>query len=219
MSCSLNSTVGGTGNVPRTSSGSPQPLQLGTALAQDLYETRGRAQRQLGIDAAFESVRTFGAQGVAFRASRDAHRIEVGRLEKYVGRGVTDLTRRAAHDARESEHVVVAVDDDAVLTGVPQSPSGGRELALDAIEGHERFTGTGASRAERPTGDVLRVVGVRRLAEFEHHQIGRVDHVGDRSHPRALDARDDPRGRRNDLDVTKDRDREATTEVGCVDAR
>ena len=155
MSEAVNSIVGGTGTVPVTSSGAASHSSSGqlsrstwTKRAQARSANWGSTPRSNRLD---PSVR----KRVAFRTSRDAHGVEVGRLEKYVGRRVTDLTGGAAHDARESEHVVVAVDDDAVFAGVTESSPGGRRVRARRRRGSRAFRRDRARRARRVRlGDV-----------------------------------------------------------------
>ena len=120
--------------------------------------------------------------------SSDGHRIEERRLQQHVGRHVGNLTERAAHDARQAQHDVVAVDNDAVLSGIAETAAGLGEGSLDSVESRQHFTRASATRAQGALRDVGRVIGVSRLAEFEHHQVGSVDHVGDRAHARQGEA-------------------------------
>ena len=107
---------------------------------------------------------------------------------------VADLAGGAAHDARQPDHVVVAVDDHAVLAGVAQPPASPGEFALDPVEGLECLALARRGRADGPSRHLRGVVGVRGLTQFEHDEVRRVHDVRDRTHARALQAPRDPRG-------------------------
>ena len=124
----------GDGTSPRTSRGSRSHSSSGTLWRQDATKRATARRASWGSTPRSKRCRRFAAQPVSLRRPGHGHGVEVGGLEQHLGRLVADLARRAAHDAREPEHVIVAVDDDAVLAGVAEPATRGSELARHAVE-------------------------------------------------------------------------------------
>ena len=59
----------------------------------------------------------------------------------------------------------------------------------------------GAPHDDLGAGDLRAVERVQRLAQFEHHVVGRVDDVVERAHPAQFEPAPDPDRRRADLDA------------------
>ena len=161
-------------------------------MGQDLHEARRRAKRQVRVNATFESIRRLTAQRVALGRTRDRHRVEVGRLEEYVGGVGADLTRHASHDARQPQDSIVAVDDDAVFAGVTESPTALGQFTFDAVERGQGLARSCSARPQRSLRHVRGVVRMGGLAQFQHDEVGGVHDVRDRSHSRVLQTLSDP---------------------------
>ena len=96
--------------------------------------------------------------------ARHRGRIPHRGLQQDVGGVVVDLGGARAHHAADGRggHVV----DDQHVTGI--------ELALDVVEGDHGLPRFGEPHREVAV-DAAAVVGVHRMAEFEHHVVGDVD--------------------------------------------
>ena len=140
---------------------------------------------QLGVGPTLEPVRRFGVHPERSRRPTDAQGVEVGGLEQNVDGVVADLGVGAAHDAGESDNVIVVGNHRHARFEFPRL----------TIEGDHGLPGG------RPAGDELRapdlgqVIGVERLSEFEHHVVGDIDDGADRSNTGVHQATLHPLGR------------------------
>ena len=138
------------------------------------------------VHTALEALRRLGDEPVPARRPGDGGRVEVGRLDQYVGRRRVHLGGLPAHDPRDGERHVAAVGDEQVL---------GVQGAHDVVEGRQCLPRPGASDldgAAQP-GDVE---GVQRLPQLEHDVVRHVDGERDRPHPHLGQAPLHPGGRR-----------------------
>ena len=65
----------------------------------------------------------------------------------------------------------------------PESGTGPPEGPDHAVEGGQRLARLGPPDHQTVAGQSVEVVGVGGLAQFQHHIVGRIDHIVDRSHP------------------------------------
>ena len=142
--------------------------------------------------ALLEAKARFGPQGVPMAGPTDADRIEHGGLDCDLGRRIRDLAVGPAHHTGDADRAAGIRNDQGV----------GRQLALDVIEGLEAFPGKCEPDDDRPFLDRGSVERVRRLAQFEHHVVRRVDDIAHRAHARGLESHLDPIRRRPDLHAT-----------------
>ena len=145
-------------------------------LQEDLDHPRRSAREQLGVGAALEAGRRLAAQAHPLRGAGDAHRRPVCDFEEEAGGVLVDLGRRPAHHGGDANNGVLAIDDHAVLR-VAQ-----RKCPLDLVERGELLAGGCPAHADAPARKLVEVERVARRAELEHHVVGRIDDVVDRSH-------------------------------------
>ena len=110
-------------------------------LHEELHRPLGTAGDRVGIDAALEARTRLAAQLESLRGERDAHALEVGRLEQDLGGGVGHLRGGTAHDAGDGLRHPLGVADEQILRG---------ELALDAVEGGDRLPRRRGARTTMP---------------------------------------------------------------------
>jgi hypothetical protein len=186
------------------------------ALGEQLDEPSRRTDAVRPVTAPLEPRRRLGAQPVPLGAPGDRERVEPGGLERDVARRAVDPRRASAHDPGEADRRVVAVADDEVLARVPECAGVHRELEHRAVEQLEGLPVAGPPRREAAV-EAVEVVGVRRLAELEHHVVRGVHDVVDRAHPAQLEAAGQPPRRRPDRDAVEDRDGESAAQVRVLD--
>ncbi len=100
----------------------------------------------------------------------DRDRVEVRGLEQDVGGGARDLGARAAHHAGQTDRAGVVGDQQVLVV----------EVAGDSVEGLDLLPRPCTADHDRPA-QLRPVVGVRRLAQLEHHVVGDVHGQGDRT--------------------------------------
>jgi len=128
---------------------------------------------EVRVDALLPAVRALGAQAQALGGAEDRGRLEVGRLEQHLARGLADLGLLAAHDPGERDGAL----------GVGDHQVGRLELPLDAVQGANRLSRNGPADDDLSALQRGQVEGVQRVAEREHDVVGHVHDVGDRAHP------------------------------------
>ena len=148
----------------------------GAGEADDLDEPRRRRGDRLRIGSPFEPGRRLASKVEALGRAGDAHRRPVRDLEEQVGRGVGDLAGEPAHHGGDADGRVAAVGDHAIA-------SLGAEHAFDTVEGGEAFSLGGPADADSPTDESVEIKRMARDAELQHHQVRRIDQVGDGAHP------------------------------------
>ena len=144
-------------------------------LREELHGPFGVSGDAVGIDAAFEPSARLRAQLEALRRPRDAHPLEVRRLEQDLRRGVGDLRGAAAHDPCDGLRRAGGVTDQEILLV---------ERAVHPVERRDVLTPFGEPHEDAATSESPEIEGVERLVPLEQHVIGDVDDVADRSHPR-----------------------------------
>ena len=154
----------------------------------------GRARDPRAVDAALEAIRRLAVQPVPARGEPHRGRVEVRALDQHVGGRLGDLALGAAHHARDRDRALRVRDHEI----------GGVELARLAVERRDRLAGRRAPHADLAARDLREVERVQRLAELEHHRVGRVDHVVDRAEARRLEPRAQRRRRRPDAHAAHD---------------
>jgi hypothetical protein len=161
----------------------------------------------VGIHLAFEPRRCFRAQQVPPAGVRDRSVIEVSGLEDDRRRVGGDLRVPASHHAGDRQ----------CLRGVGDHEVGRIQLALDPVQGRESLSVLRSANHDVAichAGGVERVQG---MPELEQDVVGRVDDVGDGTHPRCQEpARDVGRGGTDlhPVDVTR---QVARTPLGILD--
>src|SRR5690606_25846427 len=105
---------------------------------------------------------------------RAAHgdRIEVGYFQRNVGGGGADAVVQAAHHARQPDGNRLAIG-----AGRGDEQVGRVELQHLFREELQLLALPGAPYLDDATTELGQVVGVRRLTEFERHEVGDVDEV------------------------------------------
>ena len=103
----MNSTVGGVGHVAGDVERVTQPLQLRTALAQDLHETRGRAKRAAG----------------------DRRRVRIGSSPPCAGRGASNFARWPSDRSRPPRASTSVVTSLISLAAPPMMPASPRTVS------------------------------------------------------------------------------------------
>ncbi len=142
----------------------------------------------------------------------DADGVEDRRLDDDVGRGVRDLARRATHHAGDRERARRVGDQQRV----------GRELAGHVVERLEALARGCPSHEDRRAAvgsgvDGRSIEGVDRLAELQHHVVGRVDDVADRALTSRQQAHLDRVGRRANPEPAHPPADEPGAQVGIED--
>ena len=158
-----------------------------TGTVQQGNETVDRCFGDLGVDAALEAGSGLGEQRQPFTGAGDRRGSEPRGLQEHVAGVRPDLRRGPAHDSSDTDHRVGPVADNAVV---------GFQGSHRAVQGHEGLAGVCPPGDQAPTRQVVDVVGVVGLAQFQHHVVGRIDHRGDGSHPGQAEASGQPGGRR-----------------------
>ena len=168
------------------------------AAGQLLHQLRGAlggVDLQVGVDAALEAERRVGVQAEALGRLAHPYGIEVGALDEDVGRRLADARIEAAEDAGDAHRTLGRADHQVLV----------RELALHAVERHERRAlGAGADH-HLAALDLCGIEGVQRLSELEEHEVGDVDQVVLGVNARGPQAVLHPLGRGADL-AARDRD-------------
>ena len=70
-----------------------------------------------------------------------------------------------------------------------------RERALDAVERAHFFARARPPHHDALLGQQIQIERVQGMAQFEHHVVGRIHHIVDRSLPQRLEALPQPVGR------------------------
>ena len=120
------------------------------------------------INTAFKALTGIGEQPIASSPSRDGTRVKPGHFEHYVRRAIADGTASRSHDAGHADH----------SSGVGNHRDIGGQGHFAAVEQRESL---GVARAAhlQTTSQLLKVIGVQRLTEFQHHKIGHIDNRAD----------------------------------------
>ena len=155
-----------------------------------LCTTHGGGRPQVWVNSAFEAAGGFAGQFVATCGASDRHLVEVGGFNDDRGGCFADLGVLPAHDAGQPDDALTIVGFVEVLFRVPGGGSGvvvgdeqvfGVEFALNVVQSGELFPG--ASATHRDFGaELVCVIGVEWLAQFQHDVVGDVNDQGEWSH-------------------------------------
>src|SRR5699024_10744424 len=137
------------------------------------------------VDAAFEATRGLRGQFVATGSAGNRDRVEVSGLDDDFGRLVVDLDVGAAHDSGQADDLSTLARSTSTAVGDEQIL--GIERALDIVESRELLPRTRTADDDLVT-EQRSVVGVQRLAEFEHDVVRDIHGQADRTHSRLLQA-------------------------------
>ena len=153
-----------------------RPSSTGPALPPAIVSSSSvarsmRAARQLRIDAALEAVRGIGMQAQLARAAHDRRRREVRGLQEDVAGGVGDARVEAAHHAGHAP--APSARRRSARSPRRASPRGRRAASASRRRAAWRTTMSPCKRVV--------VERMHRLAQFEHHVLGDVDHAADRA--------------------------------------
>ena len=140
-----------------------------TELGKQVGGALGRRVRELLVDAALEALRRLRAT-VPAECPRHRTWREVRRLEHDGGGRLDTSGSLAAHDTRHADRARV-VGDEQVL---------GVERAVLTVQRAQPLS-LGCQPDADGAAQLVLVVGVQRLAEFEHHVVRDVDRQGERA--------------------------------------
>ena len=160
-------------------------------ICEERRRPRDALRWRADVAAAFEADRRLGLEAQPLARAPDRRRVEIRALEHDVARRGADLGVVAAHHAADGARPIAVGDDEHV----------GLERAVDAIERADALAAARQTNDDRATGEALEVEGVHRLPELEHHVVGDVDDVRDRTDARGRQSIHQPRGRRPDADL------------------
>ena len=150
-----------------------------------------RLARQFGVDAALEALRCIGMHAEPARTARDRRRCEMRGFEEDIAGCVGDAGFETTHDAGQSDRPCVVDDDQEFRI----------ERGLALVEQGEPLPRVRTTNTDRPA-QLVGIIGMHRLAEFQHHIGGDVDQQADRTQPGALEALAHPhRSRRLRIDA------------------
>ena len=183
-------------------------LELRASWSEQLGEAAHGQLDALRVAPLLETDRRFRAQAESAGRLGDRDGQEPGHLQEHIGGAGVDLRGGTTHHSGDADGDVEGVADQQIVTG---------EGSLDVVERDERLAGAGAADAKARTGHALEVVGVVGLTQLEHHVVGHVDHVVDRSHAEQREARRQLGIGRADRDAAQDAGREAAAQIGIED--
>lgn len=138
-----------------------------------------RDPREVGIDTALETLRGLRRQLVPPRGARNLGGAEVGSLQDHIRAVLIDLGGESTHHTSQGDRARAIGDHDVV----------GVEDALDVVQSFELLAGIRAANLDR-TLDLVRVEGVQRLPELEHHVVGDVHCEAHRAHAALIEPAD-----------------------------
>ena len=175
-------------------------------LLQERHSLVGGGQGDLAGQPLLKAAAGLAAQADA--AGGTAHRLrgEDGRLQPDIRRRLADGLLQTTHHTGQGDRAIGMGDHQGVFA----------QGALLTIEGDEPFAGPAGpqahlaciGRAARSTGQRIPVEGMQGLAGLEHHQVGDVHHVVDRTHSGPLQALLQPGRRRAHLHTLQGREAE-----------
>ena len=140
-------TTGLAGRSPCTSV-STHPARPGE-LDEELRCESRRLLREIRVDAFLPTAGALGAQAQALGAAKDPIRLEVGRLEEHVGRGLADLRVFAAHDPGERDRALRVRDHEVVRRQLPFEPVERAQLLARVARAGRRCGRRAAWRSRR----------------------------------------------------------------------
>jgi hypothetical protein len=144
------------------------------------------------------------------RGAADAEQVKVGRLEKDAPRAVVDLGLPASHHAGYGDGSCRVTDKQRVLA----------ETSFHTIQRRHRLAGLGSPHDDRwdtaPCAGYQLVIvkGVQGLTPLEHHKVGYVHYITDRTHAGPAKAFAHPLRGRADLGVPNDSGYVASAQIG-----
>ena len=173
----------------------------------ELRRTFDRPRAAAEIDAALEAITGVADEPKPARFALDDRRAPERAFEKHGGRRIVDARVLAAHDAGEAQRLFLVADEQQIRLEIEHLP----------VEQRELFAGVGEADHDGAIEQPV-VVGMQRLAEFQHHVVGDVDDGGDRADAAALDAFLHPRRRgRFGVDAFDDAAHEARARLEVLD--
>ena len=131
--------------------------------------TRAGQGSRAKVGATFKAVRGIGMHALTACRLANTCRVEPSGFDKNVFRLFRDHGVKAAHDSRQG-HRLFGVSDDQVFR---------MQLALDAVECLEHFSGTGAAHDDSPALQQVKIEGVRGMAHLPQGIVGRIRDVVD----------------------------------------
>ena len=170
-------------------------------------EPRGDAlstRRELGMKLLLKPRRGVGTQPEHARGAQDVDAVPGRHLEQDPGRLVGDLGDLATHDPGDPGGSLAIADQDGL----------GVEGALDTVECRHPLAAAGGPDDQLGAPDAIEVEGVQRLRGHQHHVVGDVDDIGDRTQPGGDETRTQPGRRRADRHFAERACRKARAEVG-----
>ena len=178
----LRRNVGGARDRTHVISGSAGEVD------EQLHNTTGRNCSDERVDPAFEPAGCFTRQLVTTSRACDRHGVEVSGLDEHVRGRVRNLSGESTHHTGETDRPR-AVSDQQIF---------GVERAHLLVERGELLPRLRAPNDDA-AGELVEVVAVNRLAEFEHHVVRDVHNQRNRSdarktQPPAHPCRSRPRG-------------------------
>ena len=178
-------------------------------LQDDLGGAAGGEFGGFGIGAAAKARGGFGVKFEDSRGFANSDWFEPGTFDKDIFCREGDFGVGAAHDAADADGArAIAVEDDR---------HGGIEGALEAVERADFFAGLCAADADAMVADFVVVVGVKRVAKFEHDVVGDIDGVADAGDAGGFEAVFQPFRGRLDFYAANDAGGEAAAKFGRLD--
>src|ERR1022692_681616 len=146
-------------------------------LEDELCRTIDSAIRIVEIDATLETEPGAGGKTETARFSLDHRGAPERAFEKNARGRAADAAVLAAHNARQSQRLLLVGDKEEI----------GFERELLAVQQRQRFTVLGKAHDQIALEYAL-IIGMQRLPELQHHVVGHVDHRRDRPDAAALEA-------------------------------
>ena len=181
-----------------------------TRTAQLDHQARGKRLRVhalLGRKPLLEARGRLAAQAQRPGGAVDVGPAPVGDLHQHAFCLGLDLRALTAHDAGDRGRPLGVLDHDHLAV----------ERARLPVERRHLLAVVGAPDRQLGAGDAIEVESVQRLCAQQHHVVGDVHHVVDRTLPGSGQACLQPRRRGRDRDVLEHARGEAGTEVGALD--
>ena len=158
---------------------------MGLRVEQKLGKSLDRGDYTVWINASLKPITCLGGKPELLTGFANHGVDEVRRLEQKVGGGIGDFGLKSAHDAGNSDWSFAVADHHLSV-----------QFVFDSVERRELFAWLGISDDDLVAVQFVSVERVKRLTEFEHHVVGKVDQEADGADARSFEPRLDPSGGR-----------------------